>query len=135
MPYLRSLHAKHSLVLRSVMPSTTPVNFATMVTGTDLAGHGVKTRDHDFWCETLFDVVRRAGGSSTGVGLAGYTGTALLARYADIPGDAGDGSDDDVAGHVVKIASEKRPTGRPRAARCGKPGTRCASRRTRHRQR
>jgi len=43
MPYLRSLHAARSLILRSVLPSITPVNFATMVTGADLDGHGVRT--------------------------------------------------------------------------------------------
>ena len=32
MPYLKSLHSKRSILLRSVMPSITPVNFATMVT-------------------------------------------------------------------------------------------------------
>lgn len=58
MPYLRSLHARHSMILRSVMPSITPVNFATMVTGTDQAGHGVMARTDPFACETLFETVR-----------------------------------------------------------------------------
>ena len=109
MPFLQSLHAKRSTILRSVMPSVTPVNFAAMVSGTDLAGHGVSTFKHDFACETLFDVVRRAGGKSAGVGLAGYTGCELLARFADICGNAGDGSDDDVAAKVIEIADEHAP--------------------------
>jgi len=58
MPFLRSLHATRSILLRSVMPSITPVNFATMVTGTDLAGHGINTFNDNFRCETLFDCVR-----------------------------------------------------------------------------
>jgi hypothetical protein len=55
MPFLSSLHARNSLVLRSVMPTVTPVNFATLVTGTDQSGHGIHTFDDTFVCETLFD--------------------------------------------------------------------------------
>ena len=109
MPYLSSLHAQNSLTLRSVMPSITPVNFATMVTGTDLAGHGVHTFKDDFACETLFDVVRKAKGKSAGVGLDGYTGSELLGRFADIWGNAGDGSDDAVADKIIEIADNDRP--------------------------
>lgn len=109
MPYLKSLHAKRSIVLRSVMPSVTPVNFATMVTGTDLDGHGVSSKNRDFACGTLFDVVRRSGGTSAGVGITGYTGCDLLARFADIHGDAGEGTDDDVADKVIEIAEAHRP--------------------------
>jgi len=109
MPFLKSLHEEKSIVLRSVMPSVTPVNFATMVAGTDLEGHGVRARSDDFACETLFDVVRKAGGKSAGVGLKGYTGSELLARCADISGNAGDGTDDDVAAKVIEIADEYAP--------------------------
>ncbi len=109
MPYLASLHARQSVTLRSVLPSITPVNFATMVTGTDQAGHGVRTYDDDFACETLFAVVRRAGGQSAGVGLAGYTGTRLLGRFADLCGNAGQGTDDDIADQVVALAGREGP--------------------------
>jgi predicted AlkP superfamily pyrophosphatase or phosphodiesterase len=85
------------------------VNFSAMVTGTDLAGHGVPTKEHDFQCETLFDVVRAAGGRSAAVGLAGYTGSALLARYADIDGTTPLGSDDEVADAVVRISQAEAP--------------------------
>ena len=109
MPYLSSLHARNSITLRSVMPSITPVNFATMVTGTDLAGHAVHTFKDNFACETLFDVVREAKGKSAGVGLDGYTGSELLGRCADIWGNAGDGSDDAVADMVIEIADSAGP--------------------------
>jgi len=109
MPFLKSLHEKRSILLRSVMPSVTPVNFATMVTGMDLDGHGVSSKNRDFACETLFDVVRRADGTSAGVGITGYTGCDLQARIADIHGDAGDGTDDDVADKVIEIAEAHRP--------------------------
>ena len=109
MPFLKSLHAQRSILLHSVLPSITPVNFAAMVTGTDLAGHGVRTFRHDFACQTLFDVVREAGGKSAGIGLDGYTGAELLARVADISGNAGDGSDDDVVDTVLEIANRLCP--------------------------
>jgi predicted AlkP superfamily pyrophosphatase or phosphodiesterase len=109
MPYLNSLHTQNSITLHSVMPSITPVNFATMVTGTDLAGHAVHTFKDNFACETLFDVVRKANGKSAGVGLAGYTGCELLGRFADIWGNAGDGSDDAVADMVIEIADSAGP--------------------------
>ena len=110
MPFLQSLHAEGSITLRSVLPSITPVNFAAMVTGTDRDGHGIHTYKDDFQCETLFDVVREAGGRSAGVGLDGYTGAELLARFADMDGNAGPGSDDDVVRTVIQIADRDAPT-------------------------
>ena len=109
MPHLESLHTRNSVVLQSVMPSITPVNFATMVTGANLAGHAVHSRSADFACQTLFDVIRQAGMKSTGIGLDGYTGCVLLGRFADICGNAGDGSDDSVAARVIEISEGSRP--------------------------
>lgn len=109
MPFLRSLHGRHSLTLRSVMPSITPVNFAAMVTGADRAGHGIGTFNDTFACETLFDVVRRAGGRSAGIGLRGYTGSQLLGRFADICGRVEEHSDEAVAERIAAIVREHRP--------------------------
>jgi predicted AlkP superfamily pyrophosphatase or phosphodiesterase len=86
MPFLDSLHRRRSLILRSIMPSITPVNFTAMVTGAAADVHGIQTRDDDIRCESLFDVVRRAGGRSAGIGQNGYTGAELLGRHADICG-------------------------------------------------
>ncbi len=109
MPYLRSLHERNSVVIRSVLPSITPVNFATMLTGTDREGHGIHSRHHDFACQTLFDVVRASGGTSAGVGIHDYTGSALLGRFADTCGNVGDGSDDDIADKILEIARNNAP--------------------------
>lgn len=109
MPFLRSLHGSRSLVVRSVMPSITPVNFATMICGTDQEGHKIETFRSDFACETLYDVVRTRGGKSAGVGLNGYTGCELLGRFADICGDAGHGTDDDIGDLAIGIARDQRP--------------------------
>jgi len=109
MPYLDSLHQQHSLVLRGVMPTITPVNFATMITGTDQPGHGIQNFDGDFQCETLFDVVRAHGGQSAGVGQKGYTGSKLLARCADLGGTAESNTDAEVEQIALGFAREHRP--------------------------
>jgi len=109
MPFLKSLHAERSITLCSIMPSRTAVNFAAMVAGADLTVHGVSSKRDKFRCETLFDVVRSAGGKSAGVGLENYSGSELLGRHADIWGNAGAGSDDDVADKVVEIADRDAP--------------------------
>ncbi|HNZ39593.1 MAG TPA: alkaline phosphatase family protein, partial [Candidatus Latescibacteria bacterium] len=109
MPFMSSLYDQSNVTLRSVMPSITPVNFATMVTGTDLAGHRVQTFNHNFACQTLFEVVRSAGGASAGVGFDGYTGGELLARFADICGKAGTGSDDLIVDKTIEIVAAHSP--------------------------
>jgi len=109
MPFLKALRAEHGLTLSSVMPSITPVNFATMITGADAAGHGVGSFRDDLACESLFDVVRAAGGKSAGIGLAGYTGSELLGRLADIWGRVDGGTDDDIAATIIEIVDGARP--------------------------
>ena len=109
MPFLRSLHSQKSIVIRSIMPSVTPVNFAAMVTGAELAVHGVHDMDSTFACETVFDVIRKAGKRSAGVGLEKYTGSNLLGRHADIWGNAGSGSDASVEKKIMEIANQSSP--------------------------
>ena len=109
MPFLRSLHEQRSVILRSVMPSITPVNFATMVTGTDVSVHKVRSKTDTFACETLFDIVRSAGGKSAGIGLEGYSGSELLGRHADFWGKAKGGSDVAVAVKIVEIVKGDLP--------------------------
>lgn len=109
MPFLSAAHRQRSLILRSVVPSITPVNFSAMVTGVGLDVHGVKTYRHDFMCETVFDIVREAGGKSAGVGFEGYTGSALLARFADIDGTTQRGSDTYIVDKVTSIAAQHQP--------------------------
>jgi len=109
MPFLDGLHAQHSLVLRAVQPSITPVNFATIITGTDQRRHGIQTFKDSFRCETLFDVVRAHGGQSAGVGQKGYTGSELLGRHADFWGRAETNTDAEVAQIALGFAREHRP--------------------------
>jgi len=109
MPFLTSLCQANCLVMRSVMPSITPVNFATMVTGVERPVHGIGAYTDGFQCETLFDVLREGYGLSAGVGQKGYTGGELLARYADIPGVAATNTDDEVEDITLRIAREHLP--------------------------
>ncbi len=109
MTFLQSLHHRRSIVLRSIMPSITPVNFAAMVTGADLAAHGVQTMNSTFACQTVFGIVREAGKKSAGIGLENYTGSNLLGRCADYWGNAGNGSDDDIAEKIIEIATQRSP--------------------------
>jgi len=109
MPFLRSLCEKRHLVLRSVMPSVTPVNFATMVSGCDLEVHGVRSKNMDFACETLFDVLAEAGRRGAGCGRPGYTGSELLARVAQIDGTAALSDDAAIEEAILHVAREHRP--------------------------
>lgn len=109
MPFLSSLCERRMVALRSVMPSITPVNFATMVTGADLEGHGVSSKEKDFLCETLFDVLSEYGRIGAGCGRAGYTGSDLLARCAHINGTAELRDDAATEEVTLRIAREQAP--------------------------
>jgi len=85
MPYIASLHEKSSLVLTSVMPSITPVNFSTMVTGTTLKVHGGSSFKSNLKCETIYDVLAKNNKVGAGVGLKGFTGYELLGSHSQIP--------------------------------------------------
>lgn len=109
MPFLKSWHEQHHLLLRAVMPTITPVNFATMVAGTTRDVHGIGAFTDDFQCETLFDVVRAAGGRSAGIGQIGCTGSKLLARFADICGQTKNRSDAEVEELIIRITTNDAP--------------------------
>lgn len=109
MPFLSSLHDCKSRVLRAIMPTITPVNFAAMVSGAEQETHGIHTFNDDFRCETLFDVVRANGGQSAGVGRKGYTGGELLGRFADLWGRAASNTDEEVLGTALGFAQAAKP--------------------------
>lgn len=92
-PFLSGLHDSHSLVLRAVMPTITPVNFATMISGVPREIHGIGSFKDNFACETLFEVLAAQGRRGAGVGRQGWTGGELLARYAQM-GRVGPPDDD-----------------------------------------
>ncbi|MGD9497869.1 MAG: alkaline phosphatase family protein [Armatimonadota bacterium] len=91
------------------MPSITPVNFATMVSGAELDVHAVRSKELDFQCETLFDVLEEAGMRGAGCGRPGYTGSDLLGRVAQIDGTADLIDDAAIEESVLRIAHEQTP--------------------------
>jgi predicted AlkP superfamily pyrophosphatase or phosphodiesterase len=109
MPFLASLLERNRVTLRAVMPTITPVNFATMVTGAERGVHGIGAFTDSFACETLFDVVRAHGGKSAGVGQKGYTGSELLGRSADLWGKAESNTDDEVESIALGFAASEGP--------------------------
>lgn len=109
MPFLQSHCERRCVTLRSTMPSITPVNFATMITGCDLDGHGVRSKEMEVQCETLFDVLDEAGEQGAGCGRPTYTGGQLLARVAQIDGTAAVSDDAGVEEIVLGIATEQTP--------------------------
>ena len=109
MPFLMSLHKERHLVLRSVPPPITPVNFAAMVTGAGLESHGLDDYSGSLACESVFDVVRASGGVSAGVGQPNYTGGEFLARYADLSGRTEEPGDEAVTAMILRLAQERRP--------------------------
>ncbi len=109
MPFLWSLCGERHMILQSVMPSITPVNFAAMVSGCDLAVHGVASKGLDFQCETLFDILGEAGEQGAGCGRPGYTGSELLGRVAQIDGTAALSDDAAIEEIVLRIAAESQP--------------------------
>ncbi len=109
MPFFTDLASVNLLALRAVMPSITPVNFATMVSGCDQSDHSIQTYDDCFQCETLFDILRKAGLKSVGIGRKDWTGSRLLGRNADICGTGESGSDEDVERLILEVAKKQSP--------------------------
>ncbi|MGI5818490.1 MAG: alkaline phosphatase family protein [Armatimonadota bacterium] len=109
MPFLWSLCERRHVTLQSVMPSVTCVNFATMVSGCELDCHGISSKELDFQCETLFDVLGEAGEQGAGCGRPSYTGGQLLARVAQIDGAAALSDDAAVEEAFLRIAREHAP--------------------------
>ena len=109
MPFLTSLIKKNSVILKAVMPTITPVNHATMISGVPLNIHGIKTYDDNFKCETIFDVLRRNKMKSMGCGRPDWTGHRLLARYADIKCISPISSDDSLLETLLKKCKNENP--------------------------
>ena len=63
-PTLNQIEKNHSTIIKSVMKSITPVNFATMLTGASPEKHKITDRTMTLKKETIFDVMREHGMSS-----------------------------------------------------------------------
>lgn len=81
-PCLTGLFTRRLEPLESVVPTKTPVCFATIASGALPAAHQVLSRQDDFAVPTIFDVLRAAGVDHAVVGRAHSSTGLLYARYA-----------------------------------------------------
>jgi predicted AlkP superfamily pyrophosphatase or phosphodiesterase len=95
-PFLNELANRRLLRLRSVMPTVTPVNFATMLTGASPGIHTIRDRTEPLGLETIFDVLREKGGISATAARAKSSLGILISPHADEPGIAESNTDDEV---------------------------------------
>ncbi|MGD2142522.1 MAG: alkaline phosphatase family protein [Candidatus Bathyarchaeota archaeon] len=95
-PTLNALANRHLIHIHSVMPTITPVNFATMVTGADPLNHGIRERTQDIGLETVFDVLRKRGFSSGTAARALSSLGILISPHTDQPGIAESNNDEEV---------------------------------------
>lgn len=109
MPYLSSLIDANHVVVRAVMPTITPVNFATMLTGGDQSVHAIATKADDLACESIFDTLAEAGRRGASVGQEDCTMTSLVGRYAHTAERLPRFEDDLVADRVIRIARTQQP--------------------------
>jgi predicted AlkP superfamily pyrophosphatase or phosphodiesterase len=99
-PTLNKLKTINNTVIRSVMKSITPVNFATMLTGTSPEIHGITDREMTLRHETIFHVMREKGYRSATAARAKSSLGILISPHSDMPGLAQSNLDS----QVVEIA-------------------------------
>ncbi len=95
-PIFNKLRDLHNTIIKSVMPSITPVNFATMLTGADPKTHGITNREQPLRHETIFDVMRETGMVSATAARAKSSNGILISPHADRPGVAASNLDSEV---------------------------------------
>ncbi len=71
--------------------------------------HSAESRTDDFACETLFDVLRKVGKTSAGMGRRDYTGNRLLGRFADYSTGGEAVSDAEVEAVMKNVVSAHLP--------------------------
>jgi len=101
-PTFNAIADRHLLHLRSVMPTITPVNFATMLTGAGPDAHGIRDRTEELILETIFDVMSEEGKSSATAARALSSLGILISPFADRPGIAESNLDADVCTCALK---------------------------------
>ena len=95
-PTLNALANRRLLHLRSVIPTITPVNFATMLTGASPLIHTIRDRTEELKHETIFDALREKMGSSATAARARSSLGILISLHADEPGNAESNTDEEV---------------------------------------
>lgn len=82
MPFVSALFARRLIPLESVIPTITPVCFATIASGVQPAIHQVADRQGAFAVPTIFTVLGQAGVDHCVVGRAKSSANLLYARFA-----------------------------------------------------
>jgi len=95
-PTLNAMANRRLLHIRSMMPTITPVNFATMLTGVSPSTHTIRNRTEPLGLETVFDVLREEGLTSATAARALSSLGILISPHADEPGIAESNTDDEV---------------------------------------
>jgi len=106
-PVFNKLRGVHGTVIRSVMPSITPVNFATMLTGASPETHGIRNREQPLRHENIFHVMRETGMVSATAARAVSSLGILISPYADKPGLAGSNLDSEVTEIACRMIDEE----------------------------
>lgn len=104
-PFFNRLRDMHHVTIESVMPSITPVNFTTMLTGASPEAHGITSRDQPLTHETIFDVLRLNGKRSATAARALSSLGILLSPHSDVPGVAESNTDAEVAEKAAQALS------------------------------
>lgn len=95
-PTINALANRHLIHIRSVMPTVTPVNFATMLTGVSPKVHLIKDREEKLVLETVFDVLRERGRESATAARSLSSLGILISPHADHQGLAKSNMDEEV---------------------------------------
>jgi predicted AlkP superfamily pyrophosphatase or phosphodiesterase len=105
-PTFNELRDLHGTVIRSVMSSITPVNFATMLTGASPEVHGIRNREQPLRNETIFHVMREAEMVSATAARAKSSLGILISPHADRPGLAASNLDSEVTEIACRMIDE-----------------------------
>ncbi len=108
-PNFNMIAHQHLLHVRAVMPSKTPVNFATITTGAPSEVHKITDRTQPLTVETIFQVLSEASMKSAAVGRANSTMGILLSKFADYKGIADSNTDKELVQLGIDIIREKSP--------------------------
>ena len=100
--FLNSIADSHFLPIQAVMPPVTPVNFASMATGTAPMTHSIRNREESIFNDTLFDALRRGGRTSAVAAHEQSTLNMLLASKADSKTIAEHNTDSE----IIKLTEE-----------------------------
>lgn len=100
-PTFNAIARRHLLHLKSVMPTITPVNFATMLTGASPESHGIRDRTEELKLETVFDIMRDEGRSSATAARALSSLGILISPFTERPGIAESNLDEEVCSIAV----------------------------------